>query len=69
MGLLVESIQATRAIEVGTFTGYSSVAIAQVGAAVCPAKNTYNALHVLNRMLYPPAHWNCTEGVGPSSTL
>ena len=32
MGLLVESIQARRAIEVGTFTGYSSIAIAQV----CP---------------------------------
>ena len=30
MWLLVESIQATRAIEVGTFTGYSSIAIAQV---------------------------------------
>ena len=30
MGLLIESIQASRAIEVGTFTGYSSIAIAQV---------------------------------------
>ena len=30
MGLLVEATGARRAIEVGTFTGYSSIAIAQV---------------------------------------
>ena len=35
MGLLVESIQARRAIEVGTFTGYSSIAIAQVRGSSC----------------------------------
>ena len=33
MGLLVEAVGARRAIEVGTFTGYSSIAIAQVRAA------------------------------------
>ena len=33
IGLLVEAIGARRAIEVGTFTGYSSIAIAQVRAA------------------------------------
>lgn len=33
MALLVEAVGARRAIEVGTFTGYSSIAIAQVRLA------------------------------------
>jgi len=43
MGLLVEATGAQRAIEVGTFTGYSSIVIAQVRPAhqICG--------------LYPPA--------------